>query len=241
MTELAFPPLIPARLIRRYKRFLADVELLAGERVGEQLTVHCPNTGAMTGCAETGWRVWLSESDNPKRKYPHTWELVENAAGDLCVVNTQRANWMVGEWLRAGLLPPFADYQAVKPEVKVGEVRFDFRLQQEGLPDCFIEVKSVTLLQEAGVGAFPDAVTERGRRHLEHLTQLVQQGSRAVMLYLVPHLGIKQVTVATEIDPKYAQALSAAQLAGVEVYAWQPKLALTGVSGAIALPFQLPG
>ncbi len=157
---MQFPSLSCGILIKRYKRFLADILLPNGE----QITLHCPNTGAMTGCATTGDTVWFSTSDNPKRKYAHTWELTQTQAGDFICVNTQRANQLVQEALEKRWIAELAEYQTVLPEQKYGSEnsRIDFLLKADNQPDCFVEVKSTTLLTENGLGMFPDAKTERG-------------------------------------------------------------------------------
>lgn len=208
------PSLVPATLIKRYKRFLADVTLADGSEV----TVHCPNTGAMTGCAEPGMQVWLSKSANPKRKYAYTWELSVSAQQHWICVNTQRANHMAAEALNARKISELADYTRVTAEVPYGseKSRVDFLLQGDGLVDCYVEVKSVTLLQD-GLGAFPDAVSKRGQKHLRELTELVRQGKRAVMLYMVMHTGIEKLNLHSQIDPDYSAFLQQARQAGVRL------------------------
>ncbi|MFK0569509.1 DNA/RNA nuclease SfsA [Endozoicomonas sp.] len=214
-----------ARFLRRYKRFMADVELADGS----QITLHCPNTGSMKNCLYPGYRVWYSDSGNPKRKYPCTWEQAEipvvfngeeriTRAG----LNTGRANALVEELLMSGKVPELSGYQNIRREVRYGEEnsRIDLLLQQEGLSDCYVEVKSVTLAMGDGLGLFPDAVTSRGTKHLRELAQMVAGGSRAVLFFCVQHTGIDQVSVAKEIDPVYAEELQKALEAGVEVMAW---------------------
>ncbi|GAC16651.1 DNA/RNA nuclease SfsA [Aliiglaciecola lipolytica] len=218
---MLFPsPLIKGKLIKRYKRFLADVSLPDGSTV----TAHCPNTGAMTGCGDAGFEVWLSPANNPKRKLAYTWELSKNNQGDWIGVNTNNANKLVGEALVAGLIEELKDYQNIKPEVKYGEEnsRIDFMLSADNLTDCFVEVKSVTLLED-GKGYFPDAKTQRGSKHLRELTALVKSGKRAVLLFCVQHTGIKNVRVADHIDPEYAATLQAAIDAGVQILAYDCK------------------
>ena len=211
------PPLQAATLVRRYKRFLADV--ITSE--GQPLTLHCPNTGAMTGCGQSGDRVWYSTSANPTRKYPHTWEMTQTQAGEWICVNTQRANALTEEAILAQRIPPLAGYTQCKREVKYGneQSRCDFLLQAEDRVRCYIEVKSVTL-SECGKGYFPDAVTERGQKHLRELISVANQGDRAVLLFAVLHSAIINVSPARHIDPKYAQLLEEAITAGVEVLAW---------------------
>lgn len=205
---MIFPTLTSGILIQRYKRFLADILLPNGE----QITIHCPNTGAMTGCANAGDTVWFSTSDNPKRKYAHTWELTQTQAGDFICVNTQRANQLVAEALENNWISELADYTEILPEQKYGEEnsRVDFLLKQQGLPDCFVEVKSTTLLTENGIGMFPDAKTERGQKHLRELTTIAQQGQQAVIFFAILHTGIERFEVAKQIDPKYAELFNVA-------------------------------
>ncbi|WP_194757053.1 DNA/RNA nuclease SfsA [Aliidiomarina indica] len=209
------PPLHRGILHRRYKRFLADIETSEGELI----TIHCPNTGAMTGCAEPGSIVWYSTSENPKRKYPHTWELTELASGAMICVNTGRANTLVGAALRQGQIPQLTGYQQVRSEVKYGEgSRIDFLLSQdqEGRPDAYVEVKSVTLLEQ-GQGYFPDAVSTRGQKHLRELINVKAQGDRAVLVYSVLHSQIQNVLPAVHIDSQYGALYEQARAAGVEI------------------------
>lgn len=170
-------PLKSATLVKRYKRFLADVVTPEGET----LTLHCANTGAMTGCAEPGDTVWYSTSDNPKRKYAHSWELTQTRTGHFICINTLRANELVKEALALGNIAQLQGYDSLRSEVRYGEEnsRIDFLLESETKPACYIEVKSVTLLTD-GCGYFPDAVTTRGQKHLRELQSVVEQGLRAV-------------------------------------------------------------
>lgn len=214
-----YSPLKCAILKKRYKRFLADVVF----EDGCEATAHCANTGAMTGLATPGARIWLSHSDNPKRKLAWSWELTEvDADGMLAFasVNTARANAVVKEALLAQRIAPLAGYGTVRSEVKVGSERLDFLLQQPGVQDAYVEVKQVTLLDTAGRGYFPDAVSERGLRHLNALIALSQAGHRAVLLFCVPHTGIRTVSVARHIDAAYAAGFDRALAAGVEVLAY---------------------
>ncbi|MFH8133446.1 DNA/RNA nuclease SfsA [Pantoea osteomyelitidis] len=220
------PPLRPARLISRYKRFLADVVTPEGET----LTIHCANTGAMTGCATPGDTVWYSTSDSLTRKYPHSWELTETQQGHWICVNTLRANQLVREALAADRIPELVAYTRCQPEVRYGmeNSRIDFLLQAQGRRNCYIEVKSVTLLQQ-GKGYFPDAVTVRGQKHLRELITIVAEGHRAVLLFTVLHSGIEDVSPARHIDARYAELLVQAQRNGVEVLAYQATLSATGI------------
>lgn len=220
------PPLKPARLIARYKRFLADVVTPDGE----VLTIHCANTGAMTGCATPGDRVWYSTSDSLTRKYPHSWELTETQQGHWIGVNTLRANQLVAEALDQSWLPALAGYSQRQAEVKYGteKSRIDFLLKAEARRNCYIEVKSVTLLHE-GKGYFPDAVTIRGQKHLRELATVAAEGHRAVLLFAVLHSGIEDVSPARHIDAAYAEQLAQAQQEGVEVLAYQAALSAQGM------------
>lgn len=221
---MKLPELQCGILLCRYKRFLADIALADGS----QITIHCPNTGAMTGCAEAGDTVWFSTSDNPKRKYAHTWELTETRAGHFICVNTTRANQLVQEALQNGVISELVDYCEILPEQKYGEEhsRIDFLLKSADLPDCFVEVKSTTLLTENGIGMFPDAKTERGQKHLRELMAVKQQGKRAVILFAVLHTGIERFDVARHIDPKYAQLLEQAREFGVETLCYRAEIGL---------------
>lgn len=212
------PPLQEGRLLRRYKRFLADIETASGEL----LTIHCPNTGSMLNCMSEGCRVWFSRSNDPKRKLPGTWELGETPHGRLACINTARANALVEEALRAGVIAELQGFSALKREVAYGEEnsRADFRLDYPAGP-TWVEVKSVTLgFADSAVAAFPDARTERGAKHLRELASLARQGVRAVQLYCVSLSGIEAVRAAEEVDPAYAAGLREAREAGVEVLAY---------------------
>lgn len=212
------PPLEEGRLLRRYKRFLADIETAGGE----QLTIHCPNTGSMLNCMSEGCRVWFSRSQDPKRKLPGTWELGETPHGRLACINTARANALVEEALRGGVITELAGFTGLRREVRFGEEnsRADFRLEFTSGP-AWIEVKSVTLgFADSTVAAFPDARTERGARHLRELAAQARAGMRAVQLYCVSLSGIEAVRAAQEIDPAYAAGLREARAAGVEVLAY---------------------
>ncbi len=205
-------PLIPARLVRRYKRFLADAVL----EDGTEVTAHCPNPGSMMGLAEPGMRIWL-EPAQPGRKLPYAWRLVELSAGHLAGIDTGVPNRVVGEALRDGRIPELAAYGTVKPEQRYGKAsRVDFLLSEPGLPDAYLEVKNVHLRREGDWAEFPDCITARGARHLGELAQMVAEGHRAVMLYLVQRTDCARFRLASDIDPLYAAAAGAAQQAGVE-------------------------
>lgn len=212
------PPLEEGRLLRRYKRFLADIESTSGEL----LTLHCPNTGSMLNCMSEGARVWFSRSTDPKRKLPGTWEIGETPHGRLAVINTGRANALVEEALRGGLIAELNGFTGLRREVPYGQERsrIDFRLDYPAGP-AFVEVKSVSLgFADSPVAAFPDARTERGAKHLRELAGLAREGIRAVQLYCVNLSEIDAVRPAAEIDPAYAAALAEAVSAGVEVLAY---------------------
>ncbi|QIH10864.1 MULTISPECIES: DNA/RNA nuclease SfsA [unclassified Pseudomonas] len=216
------PPLEEGRLLRRYKRFLADIETLHGE----QLTIHCPNTGSMFNCMVEGGQVWFSRSNDPKRKLPGTWEISETPQGRLACVNTGRANRLVEEALHAGVISELRGFTELKREVAYGQEnsRVDFRLDFPEGP-AFVEVKSVTLgFDGSTVAAFPDAVTQRGAKHMRELASLAREGIRAVQLYCVNLSGIDAVRPAEEIDPGYTAALREAVAAGVEVLAYGVRL-----------------
>ncbi|WP_409160987.1 DNA/RNA nuclease SfsA [Pectobacterium sp. B2J-2] len=227
------PRLQPARLIKRYKRFLADVVTPEGK----ELTLHCANTGAMTGCATPGDTVWYSTSDNPKRKYPQSWELTETQQHHWICVNTLRANTLLYEALLENRIEELAGYPVIKTEVKYGteNSRVDLLLQAPGKIDCYIEVKSVTLLQHE-CGYFPDAVTLRGQKHLRELQQMVSNGKRAVLFFAVLHSGIQQVSPARHIDSRYAELFTEAQRAGVEILCYGSTLCPDGITLTHKLP-----
>jgi sugar fermentation stimulation protein A len=205
--------LLPARLIRRYKRFLADCTLDDGREV----TAHCANPGSMMGLAEPGSKIWLEPNDDPKKKLKFGWRLVDHENGHFTGVDTALPNRAVKAGLQARQITALADYDQVRAEVKYGEnSRVDFLLTADGLPDCYVEVKSVTLCRTPGLAEFPDSVTARGSKHLGELAQMAHKGHRAVLLYLVQRTDCTQVAMAADIDPVYATAHAAATDAGVE-------------------------
>ncbi|EPC00116.1 hypothetical protein L861_08095 [Litchfieldella anticariensis FP35 = DSM 16096] len=238
---MEYPALVPGLLRRRYKRFLADVELADGSLV----VAHCPNTGSMRAVNVPGCRVWLSPSDNPKRKLDWTWELIELPQPDgtaaLASVQTGRANAIVEEALRNGVVEELHGYTELRREVKVAGGRLDFRLDRANAPSAFVEVKQVTLKESDGHGYFPDAVSERGRRHLESLAALADQGLRAVLLFCVAHTGIPDVAPAAHLDSAYAHTLRAVAECGVEVLAYGCQVeCVNGIPQAIRLARHLP-
>ncbi|MGY5958417.1 DNA/RNA nuclease SfsA [Kosakonia sp. BK9b] len=231
---LFFPPLKSATLIQRYKRFLADVMTPQGET----LTLHCPNTGAMTGCATPGDTVWYSTSENPKRKYAHTWELTQTQKGAFICVNTLRANTLAKEAILGGIVPELAGYSVLKSEVKYGaeRSRIDFLLQADDRPNCYIEVKSVTLAEQQA-GYFPDAVTLRGQKHLRELMSVAANGDRAVILFAVLHSSVEHFSPARHIDEEYARLLNDAQRQGVEILAYKAELSADNITLSLPVPF----
>jgi sugar fermentation stimulation protein A len=235
---MRFPtPLIPATLIRRYKRFLADVTLPNGE----EITAHVANPGAMTGLASPGSKVWLSKSDNPKRKLPYSWELVEvdfGAGTELVGVNTAHPNTLVGEAIKNNVIPELAGYGSVRREVKYGKnSRIDFLLENESEPPCYLEIKNVHLMRAPGLAEFPDSVTARGAKHLDELAAMVEAGARAMMLYLIQIGSAERFSLARDIDRAYGQAFDYARKVGVEAIAW--KCAISPESIEITTPVTL--
>jgi len=231
------PALQRGTLLRRYKRFLADIESSAGQ----PLTIHCPNTGAMTGCAEPGSEVWYSRSANPKRKYPHTLEVVIAAYGRVGV-NTARANALIREALSDGGLAPFDGLVLERAEVPVPDEsgRFDFLLRDpDGGRPCYVEVKNMTLCDAAGRGSFPDAVSERAIRHVRALQRRLLDGERAALVFCVQHSGIIRATLADEIHPAYGEAVRVAVDAGVEAYAFGVSMELDEIRVEAQLPLDL--
>jgi sugar fermentation stimulation protein A len=209
--------LVEGRLIRRYKRFLADIQL-----PGEVITAACPNTGSMMGCADAGSRVWLSESESLTRKYRHTWEIVE--VGQVMIgINTSLPNALVAEAIGDGTIAELAGYASLRREVAFGEERsrVDMLLENPGRQPCYVEVKNVTAAASRGVALFPDCVSERGSKHLRELMRLKAAGLRPVQLYCVQRGDVKEVRPADGIDPQYGRTLREALAAGVEVLAYR--------------------
>ncbi|UWQ18195.1 DNA/RNA nuclease SfsA [Jannaschia sp. M317] len=222
-------PLVPATLIRRYKRFLADVELDDGRVV----VAHCPNPGAMTGQADPGARIWLEPNDDPKKKLKFGWRLAELPGGHLVCVDTGLPNRVVGEALRAGQIPGLSG--DVRAEVAYGTgSRVDFLLTGAGL--TYVEVKAVTLRRTGDLAEFPDSVTARGARHMEELAAMAQQGHRAVVLLLLQRTDCARIGIAADIDPTYAGAFDAARAAGVEVICLATRITTDGIWAKGPLP-----
>jgi sugar fermentation stimulation protein A len=234
---MRFPsPLIPATLIRRYKRFLADVRLASGE----EITVHVANPGAMTGLAEPGARVWLSKSASATRKLPYSWELVEvdfGAGPELAGVNTGHPNLLVAEALAAKAIPDLAGYASVRREVKYGKnSRIDFLLERPGEPPCYVEIKNVHLMRRAGLAEFPDCITARGAKHLDELAAMAVAGARATMLFVVQIGSAEHFSLASDIDPTYGRAFDRARKLGVGAEAWKCAISRDGIEIAAPIP-----
>ena len=227
---MRFPaPLLPATLVKRYKRFLADVVLPTGETV----TVHCANPGSMIGLSAPGARVWLSKSANPKRKLAHSWELIEvdfGSGAELVGINTAHPNALAVEAIAAGAVPELAGYASLRREVKYGRnSRVDILLEHPRQPLCYVEIKNVHLMRRAGLAEFPDAVTKRGAKHLGELADMVAQGHRAVMLFLIQIGSARHFALARDIDPAYGRAFDAARAAGVEAIAYRCGISCDGI------------
>lgn len=233
------PPLQPATLLRRYKRFLADVVLPTGEAV----TVHTPNTGAMTGCAEPGSTVYLRAVDNPKRKYRYSWEMTENRQGVMVGVHTGLTNALVREAIEGGVVTQLQGYPMIRQEVKYGEEgsRIDLLLQghADGR-DCYLEIKNVTTCDGQGHGYFPDAVSVRASKHLRELMGVVERGGRGVIFFCVQRGDVQAVRPADEIDPHYGETLRQALACGVEALACRALVRPDGVILDTPLPVICP-
>lgn len=226
-------PLIPARLIRRYKRFLADIELPGGEVA----VAHCPNPGAMTGLAEPGMTIWVERNDDPKKKLRYGWRLVDLGEGHWAGIDTSVPNRVVGEALNAGAIPKLEGYTDIRAEVRYGtRSRVDFLARGDGLPDAYVEVKNVHLRRDGDWAEFPDSVTARGTKHLGELAAMAADGHRAVMLYLVQRTDCARLRIAGDIDPAYASAFDDARAAGVEMLCHATHIGPEGVTLGRELP-----
>ena len=214
-------PLVPARLIRRYKRFLADCKL----EDGREITAHCANPGSMMGLAEPGTKIWLEPNDDAKKKLKFGWRLVDHENGHFTGVDTSVPNRALRAALEHGQIPELAEYQTVRAEVKYGQSsRIDFLLSQTGRPDAYVEVKSVTLSRQPGLAEFPDSVTARGAKHLGELCTMIEQGHRAIMFYLVQRTDCDRFDLAHDIDPQYSASFDAARQAGVEILCYDTNI-----------------
>ncbi len=224
---MRFPtPLVPARLIRRYKRFLADCRLDDGREV----VAHCPNPGSMAGLADPGMKIWLEPNDDPRKKLKFGWRLVDHENGHFTGVDTSVPNRALRAALEARAIAPLAGYGSVRAEVPYGTAsRVDFLLREPGLRDAYVEVKSVTLNRRPGLAEFPDSVTARGARHMGELAKMARLGHRAVVLYLVQRTDCARFTIARDIDPAYGAADDAARNAGVEVICYATTISPQGI------------
>ena len=231
-------------LIKRYKRFLADIEITTDKGLSKTLTIHCPNTGAMTGCNVPGSQVWFSTSENPKRKYPHTWEILQTAEGYKACVNTLLANKLIEEAIVDQKISELKGYASLAREVRYGEEksRIDFLLSDHPADarPCYVEVKSVTLYTGGGhIGMFPDAVSTRGQKHLRELIAMAEAGCRSVLLFCVNHTGIKKVRPADHVDPEYGRLLRLADEKGVEILAYGADMSESEITITYAVPVDL--
>ena len=227
-------PLVPAVLIRRYKRFLADCRLDDGREV----TAHCANPGSMLGLADPGTRIWLEPNDDVRRKLRFGWRLVDHGNGHFTGVDTGLPNRVLRAALERGTVPGLEGYDSVRAEVRYGSQgsRVDFLLTGAGRRDAYVEVKSVTLSRRAGLAEFPDSVTRRGAKHLTELATMARAGHRAVLLYLVQRTDCDSVALAADIDPAYAAAHAQATAAGVETLCFGTRISPEGVDLGAALP-----
>ncbi len=229
--------LIEGVLIRRYKRFLADVEL----KNGGVVTAHTPNTGSMQGCSAAGSPVWLKDSGNPARKYPLSWELVKTGEGTLVGINTALSNHLVQEGIERGTVRELQGYRRIRREVRYGaeNSRIDLLLENDSADLCYVEVKNVTLVED-GIASFPDAVSARGARHLRELAQMARQGCRAVIFFCVQRDDAREVRPADRIDPLYGKTLRDAMAQGVEALAYAARVSLDEIVLHRALPVVCP-
>ncbi|PHR54744.1 MAG: DNA/RNA nuclease SfsA [Robiginitomaculum sp.] len=219
--------LIKGRLLQRYKRFLADIELDNGEIV----IAHCANPGAMTGLKDTGCRVWVDKVNNPKRKLQYDWHIIEEAKDNVLVgIHTSWPNKLVAEALDKGRILELRGYDSIRSEVKYGEnSRIDFLLESEGKPPCYVEVKSITLSRTKGLAEFPDSPTARGTKHLGELQSMTEQGARAVILYIIQREDCDRFSIAKDIDPAYETARVKATNSGLESLAYACKISPTEI------------
>lgn len=231
--------LVPATLVRRYKRFLADVRL----ENGELATAHCPNTGSLMGCLEPGARVWLTHSPSPRRKYPLTWELVEVGERNLVGINTGRSNSLVREAIETGVVAELAGYGTIRPEVRLaqGDSRVDFLLEDgPRVSPCYVEVKNVTAAVNDGIALFPDSVSVRASKHLRALAGAVGAGARGVVCFCVQRADVKEVRPADAIDPEYGRLLREVLGAGVEVIAYKAMVTPREIRLEVRIPVICP-
>lgn len=230
--------LISGTLVRRYKRFLADVDL--GDR--SRVTVHCPNTGSMMGCCQPGSPVWLSRSDNGARKYPYTWELVQVDRDTLVGINTGITSRLVREAVENGVIQELRGYTEIESEVKFGTLgsRVDLVLRRDGAAPCYVEIKNVTAAVDSSVAVFPDAVSSRATKHLLELMTMAAQGARAVLCYCVQRDDVARVQPADAIDPEYGRILRRALSRGVEAVAYRARVSTGGIELYRTVPVTCP-
>lgn len=225
-------PLLKGTLVKRYKRFLADIELDSGELI----TAHCANSGALLGVNDPGLSVWVSESDNPSRKLKYTWEMAQ-VSGVMVCVNTSWPNIIVAEAIQKQVITELSGYASLKREVKYGQnSRLDILIQDPDKIDCFVEVKSVHVMRSNFIAEFPDAVTSRGAKHLLEMVNVVREGKRGVMLYLVQRNDCHCLKFAADIDPVYAETAAQAKAQGVEFYAYYTEVTPTGIMIKAPIP-----
>ncbi|MCH9806378.1 MAG: DNA/RNA nuclease SfsA [Alphaproteobacteria bacterium] len=233
-------PLKRGTLIKRYKRFLADIELDNGETI----TASCPNTGSMKGLCDPGSFVWVSESDSKTRKYRHTWELVENDAGKgttLVGINTGHPNKIVSEAIEDNKIAKLKGYASLKREQKYGKnSRIDILLQDEAKGRAYVEIKNVHLMRKSGLAEFPDSVTARGAKHLEELGDMVEEGHRAVMMFLIQRADATRMSPCADIDPNYTQCLRRAIERGVETLAYRCEITPSEICLTKSVPIKMP-
>ena len=229
-------PLVPARLLRRYKRFLADVLL----EDGQEVTAHCPNPGSMMGLCEPGTRVFVEPNSDPRKKLKYAWRLVLHENGQITGIDTGAANTIVKEALVERKIVLFENYEMLRAEVKYGtNSRVDFLLTEQGQKDIYLEVKSVTLVRQEGVAEFPDSVTARGLKHLQELARVVEMGHRGVLLFLIQRSDCHVCDIARDIDPAYAKGVEDAVSRGVEILCMASHLSKDGIDIDKPVPFGL--
>lgn len=226
--------LVKGKIIKRYKRFLADIELDSGEFI----TAHTANTGSMKTCWEPGWKVLCSYHDNPKRKLKYSLELTHNG-NSWILVNTSLPNKIGKEAIEKNLIKELTGYDHIKPEAKIGESRIDLLLTKDSGEKCYVEIKNVTLKGDDDLALFPDGVTTRGQKHLRELMQIKASGDRACMLYIVNRSDVTSFSPAAHIDPVYAELLKEAEAKGVEILVYQTKITPSEVVISSAIPYEL--
>ncbi len=237
---MLFPdPLLPGRLVKRYKRFLSDVAL----ETGEVVTAHCPNPGSMMGLDRPGSKVWLSPARAPQRKLRYTFEMVAVGEG-LVGINTSRTNGLAAEAVEEERVPELGGYASIRREVRYGEnSRIDLLLEAPCRPPCYVEVKNVTLKRDTavpGAAEFPDAVTARGAKHMRELARVAAGGGRAVLLYVIQREDCDRLGIAGDIDPRYQASFDDAVSAGVEVLCYACELSPYAIELKMPLPLAHP-